>query len=114
MRESLILRRSPDSPPTRLNKGGIILMLKAFGNHVRGNVVGYVALFVALGGTAYAATGGNFILGHSNSASSKTSLSAPIADRALTVTNNSTKAGATALGLNVASGHPPFRVNSGA
>jgi hypothetical protein len=77
------------------------------------NVASLTALFVALGGTTYAATGGKFILGQSNTASSKSTLSAPIADKALTVTNNSTKAGATALGLNVASGHPPFRVNSG-
>src|SRR5207249_144947 len=56
----------------------------------------------------------NFILGKPNSASSKTSLSASIADRALKVTNTSTAAGATALGLTTASGHPPFTVNSDA
>jgi hypothetical protein len=77
-------------------------------------IVACIALLVALGGTTYAATGGNFILGKSNTASSKSTLSAPIADKALTVTNDSSKAGATALGLNVAKGHPPFRVNSGA
>jgi hypothetical protein len=76
------------------------------------NVMVTILAFVVLGGTTYAATGGKFILGQSNTASSKSTLSAPIADKALTVTNNSTKAGATALGLNVASGHPPFRVNS--
>jgi hypothetical protein len=77
-------------------------------------VVALVALFVALGGTTYAATGGNFILGNPNSASSTTSLSAPISGKkALQLTNTSTGAGATALGLNVASGHPPFTVNSG-
>jgi hypothetical protein len=37
-------------------------------------VVAYLALFVALGGTAYAATGGNFVLGHANHASRTTSL----------------------------------------
>src|SRR5690242_13732451 len=76
-------------------------------------IVACIALLVALGGTTYAAPAGKFILGQSNTASSKSTLSAPIADKALTVTNNSTKAGATALGLNVASDHPPFRVNSG-
>jgi hypothetical protein len=76
-------------------------------------VVAYLALFAALGGTTYAATGGNFILGQPNSASSRTSLSAPIADRALQVTNTNTGTGATALGLNVAAGRPPFTVNSG-
>jgi hypothetical protein len=78
-------------------------------------VVAYVALFVALGGTTYAATGGNFILGQPNSASSTTSLTRTGANagKGLQVTNTSTGAGATALGLNVASGHPPFTVNSG-
>jgi hypothetical protein len=89
-------------------------MLKQLGSHVRGNLVGYVALFIALGGTTYAATGGNFILGKANSASSTTSLSAPVAGKGLQVTNTSTHAGASALGLNVASGHAPFTVNSGA
>jgi hypothetical protein len=88
-------------------------MLKTVGYHLRGNLVGYVALFVALGGTTYAATGGNFILGNPNSASSTTSLTAPVAGKGLQVTNTSTGAGATALGLNTASGHPPFTVNSG-
>ena len=71
-----------------------------------------IAVFLVLGGGAYAATGGNFILGQSNSASSRTSLSAPISGKTLRVTNTSTGTGATALGLNVASGHPPFTVNS--
>jgi hypothetical protein len=77
------------------------------------NVMATIAVFLVLGGGAYAATGGNFILGQSNSAGSKTSLSAPIADKALQLTNTSTGAGATALGLSVASGHAPFTVNSG-
>jgi hypothetical protein len=88
-------------------------MLKIFGSHIRANVVGYIALFIALGGTTYAATGGSFILGNPNSASSTTSLSAPVAGKALQVTNTSTGASATGLGLNVASGHSPFTVNSG-
>ena len=75
-------------------------------------VVAYLALFIALGGTTYAATGGTFILGKPNTASSTSSLSAPVAGKALQLTNTSTGAGATALGLNVASGHPPFAVNS--
>ena len=80
------------------------------------NVCSLAALFVALGGTTYAATGGNFILGQSNSASSTTSLTRTGANagKGLQVTNASTGAGATALGLNVAAGHPPFTVNSGA
>jgi hypothetical protein len=77
------------------------------------NAASLAALFIALGGTTYAATGGNFLLGKPNSASSTTSLTAPIAGKGLQVTNTSTGAGATALGLKVASGHPPFAVNSG-
>jgi hypothetical protein len=88
--------------------------LKKLGSHVRGNVIGYLALFIALGGTTYAATGGNLILGKPNSASNPTSLSAPVSGKALQLTNTSTAAGATALGLNAASGHAPFTVNSGA
>src|SRR4051794_39130239 len=80
------------------------------------NVISTLALFLVLaGGTTLAATGGNFILGQSNSASSTTSLTrtGANADKGLQVTNTSTAAGATALGLNVASGHAPFTVNSG-
>lgn len=33
-----------------------VLVLGQFGSHVRGNVVGYIALFVALSGSAYAAS----------------------------------------------------------
>jgi hypothetical protein len=78
------------------------------------NVMVTMLAFIVLGGTTYAATGGNFILGKSNSASSTTSLTAPVAGKGLQVTNTSTGAGATALGMNVASGHAPFTVNSGA
>ena len=80
-------------------------------NHA--TVIAYLALFIALGGSAYAATGGNFILGHANSANATTSLSAPIAGKGLQLTNTSTGTGATALGLSVASGHAPFTTNSG-
>jgi hypothetical protein len=74
--------------------------------------VALIALFIALSGTTYAATGGNFILGNPNTASSTSSLSAPVAGKALQINNLSTAPGATALGLNVASGHPPFATNS--
>jgi hypothetical protein len=77
------------------------------------NVMVTILAFIVLGGMSYAATGSNFILGQPNSASSTSSLSAPVAAKALQVTNTSTGSGATALGLNVASGHPPLTVNSG-
>ena len=41
-------------------------------------LVALAALFVALGGVGVAATGGNFILGQSNAATTNTSLSAPV------------------------------------
>jgi hypothetical protein len=76
-------------------------------------VIAVLALFVALGGASWAATGGNFILGQGNTASSSSSLSAPVAGgSALTLSNTSTTAGSSALRLNVAAGHPPFTVNS--
>jgi hypothetical protein len=73
-------------------------------------VVAYIALFVALGGTTYAATGGNFILGQSNTASSTTGLSAGVTGPAFRATNTST---GPAAGFNVSAGHAPFTVNSG-
>jgi hypothetical protein len=75
-------------------------------------VIATVALFVALGGVGVAATGGNFILGASNTAGAKTSLSALVNGKALEITNTSTGGSATALGLNVAVGHAPLTVNS--
>src|SRR5215216_5624356 len=60
-----------------------------------GTLVAYVALFIALGGTTYAATGGNFILGQSNTAGTPTRLSSPTTDNngALRVSNTSTGTG---------------------
>jgi hypothetical protein len=63
-------------------------------------VVSYLALFVALGGTAYAATGGNFILGHANKANQASSLTNTGAGPALTL---ATKKGST----------PPLAVSNG-
>lgn len=76
-------------------------------------VISLIALFVALGGTTYAATGGNFVLGQANTATTQSSLSASIAGKVLQLTNTSTGTGATALGLNVPKGETPFTVNSG-
>jgi hypothetical protein len=55
------------------------------------------ALFVALSGTAYAATGGTFLLGKSNTATSVTSL---------------TNSAGAALHLSSKAGTPPLTVNS--
>lgn len=74
-------------------------------------VVALLALFLA-GGAGYAATGGSFILGQANTATSPSSLTASINDRVLKLTNTNTGTGASALGLNVAPGHAPFLVQS--
>jgi hypothetical protein len=76
-------------------------------------VISLIALFVALGGTTYAATGGNVVLGKANTATSQTGLTANSAGKALSITQQSTRTGATALGLNVPAGKPPMTVNSG-
>lgn len=60
-------------------------------------VVAYAALFFALSGTAVAATGGAFVLGRANSASSTTSLS---------------NGGGTALALGGGLGRPALTVNN--
>ena len=75
-------------------------------------VVACVALCVALGGSAYAATGGNLVLGQGNTAGSTSSLTAPVAGKALQLTSPSTASGASALGLTVDSSKPPFTTNS--
>lgn len=74
--------------------------------------VSLLALVIALGGAGYAATGGAFILGFTNSAAKPSALSSKINDRALTIGNLNVGAQATALGLFVAPGHPPLTVNS--
>jgi hypothetical protein len=63
------------------------------------NVASTLALFLALGGTAYAANGGSFLLGKSNTASSTT-----------TLTNTGSS---SVLNLLAKSGQPPLATNSG-
>jgi hypothetical protein len=74
--------------------------------------VSMLALVVALGGAGYSATGGSFILGNTNVASTPTVLQGAIGSRTLQVNNGSSAAGATALTLSVLSGHAPMTVNS--
>lgn len=73
-----------------------------------------LALTLVGGSTALAATGGNFILGQLNTATTISQVSAPIIGPALRIWNTSTAAGATALDLRVAAGKPPMTVNSNA
>jgi hypothetical protein len=60
-------------------------------------VVAYLALFIAMSGTAVAATGGSVILGHRNSANSTTTLHSQFA---------------TPLKLSACCLNPPLAVNS--
>src|SRR5690348_3393418 len=76
-------------------------------------VISLISLFVALGGTTYAATGGNVILGKANSATSPTSLTSKNTGAALNITQQSTGTGATALALSAPAGKPPMTVSSG-
>lgn len=73
-----------------------------------------LALMFGLASAALSATGGNFILGKANEATTVSKLTASIAGPALTLVNQSTDAAATALNINVASGKAPLRVNAAA
>ena len=71
-------------------------------------VISLVALFVSMSGAAWAATGGDFILGQANSATTQTGLTANFAGKTLQLTNTSTASGATPLGLTPGAGRPPL------
>jgi hypothetical protein len=73
-----------------------------------------LALVVGVASAGFGATGGNFILGKANSAGAVSKLTATVAGPALQLVNQSGASGATALGLNVASGKPPLKVNAAA
>ncbi len=75
--------------------------------------VALLALFVALGGSAYAATGGNFVLGRANKATTTTALTGtPASGSALAVTNGTS--GLPAAAFKVTGGGTPLTVNSSA
>jgi hypothetical protein len=78
-------------------------------------LVALAALFVALGGVGIAANGGNLILGQSNSATSQTSLSAPVAGgKSLQLTNNTPYFGRWDVGfLAVGASNPGAAVSHG-
>jgi hypothetical protein len=72
-----------------------------------------VGTFVAsVGLPAGAATGGNFVLGNPNDATTETKLTTPLAGAALHVANLSTGTGATALKLDTAAGKPGLQVSN--
>jgi hypothetical protein len=71
-----------------------------------------LALLIALGGAGYSATGGSFILGAANSATSQTRLVAPVAGSAFRIDNTSTAAGASGMTIITNAARPPLAVNS--
>ena len=76
-------------------------------------IIALVALFFAVGGPAAADTGGNWILGSPNLASSTTSLKASASGTAgLDVSNTGTAAGSFPLSLEASPGIAPFQTNS--
>jgi hypothetical protein len=75
-------------------------------------VVSITALVVALGGASYSATGGNFILGQANSASTQTRLVTPLNGGAFRVDNISTAANATGMTIVTNAARPPLAVTS--
>jgi hypothetical protein len=75
-------------------------------------IVSIIALVVSLGGAGYSATGGNFILGRANSASSQTKLVTPLNGAALRVDNTSAAASATGMNIFTNAARPPLAVNS--
>ena len=70
------------------------------------------SMLIALGGAGYSATGGNFLLGRSNTATTTTRLSASVDYHTLQIGNNSLGANISALGLFVPFGRAPLYVNS--
>jgi hypothetical protein len=74
--------------------------------------VAITSMLIALGGAGYSATGGNFLLGQSNTATTTTRLTASLDLHAVQFGNTNPGANASALGLFVATGKPPLYVNS--
>jgi hypothetical protein len=75
-------------------------------------IVAMIALFVALSGVGVAATGGNFILGQTNSATRSTNLKANADGKVLQLVQEDTAASASGLGINVRPGQRPITTNS--
>lgn len=75
-------------------------------------IVSITALVVALGGASYSATGGNFILGRANSATSQTRLVTPLNGPAFRIDNTSAAASATGVAIVTNAARPPFLVTS--
>src|SRR6185503_17846386 len=75
-------------------------------------VVSITAMIISLGGAGYSATGGTFILGQSNTASTQTRLVTPLSGAAFRIDNTSTAASATGMAIVTNGARPPFAVTS--
>jgi hypothetical protein len=76
--------------------------------------ISITALVISLGGAGYTATGGNFILGATNSANAVTRLVGAIPNSALRVENPTNAAGATGINITTNASRPPLVVSSDA
>jgi hypothetical protein len=74
--------------------------------------IALLALFISLGGAGYSATGGNFLLGRTNTATTPTVLVAPLNGRTLQINNVNAGLNATPLALVSRTDRPPMAVNS--
>src|SRR5215218_7767707 len=89
------------------------MVARSFGRRPSASlVVSLIALFFALGGWGYAATGGSFILGKGNSAGNTTGLSSGAKKGPALALRNT--GGKPAASFTVKSGVAPFTVNSAA
>lgn len=95
---------------TKTLKKGIFL--SAFARSKATLLTVMVALTLAIVTPAMAATGGNFILGKINSATTFSRLTANVAGPAMQIFNTNTAGNARALDLVVDAGNPPMTVNS--
>lgn len=75
-------------------------------------LVAILALLLGVATTALGATGGNFILGKGNAATTPTSLVSTLADAAKSALIVNNKSGGAALDIRVQAGKPPLKVNS--
>jgi len=74
-------------------------------------VMSAAALFIALGGTTYAATGGNFLLGKTNSAGATSALNSGVTTGPTLALKNT--GGKPAASFTTSGSQPPFLITSG-
>ena len=83
-----------------------------FGVPSRSTIISVTALVISLGGAAFSANGGAFLLGRTNTATALTRIVTPINGPAFRVDNSSSAANATGIAIITNSARPPLLVNS--